>query len=99
MSAGRTDTIVPSPETLSAEREIEVEPGLARLRAAVRRANRRGFFFVNIGANDGVSNDYITEVFVDPYLRLGRLGAAVGNRLRRLRRRVSRTRCRSSRPV
>ncbi len=29
------------------------------LRAVVRRANRRGFFFVNIGANDGVSNDYI----------------------------------------
>ncbi|MCK6556423.1 FkbM family methyltransferase [Candidatus Binatia bacterium] len=30
-----------------------------RLRAAVRRANRPGFFFVNIGANDGVSNDYV----------------------------------------
>ncbi len=35
-----------------------------RLKAAVRRANRAGFFFVNIGANDGVSNDYIY-----PFLR------------------------------
>src|SRR5262249_50184237 len=29
------------------------------LRAAVQRANRSDFVFVNIGANDGVSNDYI----------------------------------------
>jgi len=34
------------------------------LRAAVRRAHHPGFFFVNIGANDGISNDPIY-----PFLR------------------------------
>src|SRR5262249_8026449 len=34
------------------------------LRAAVRRAQHPGFFFVNIGANDGVSNDPVY-----PFLR------------------------------
>jgi FkbM family methyltransferase len=39
--------------------EPEPAPVPALLRAAVRRAHHPEFFFVSIGAHDGVSNDYV----------------------------------------